>query len=146
MRRQYLARSIAVAVMVAYSGCNEHAGAPPVSSSLEEATVKGTVRVRGKTVDNGTIRFNCANIRRPNAAPREARINKDGTYTLKTLLGENNVEVECKELHTPKNARFLENDYFVRVETGENTFNIDIPPTSPAQSSEIPSQSRRSPR
>jgi hypothetical protein len=122
---------MAVALLMACSGCDPHAGAPPVSGSLEEATVKGTVRLFGKPVTNGNIIFNCSNIRRPNAGVRQARINPDGTYSVKTLVDENYVSVDCKELQTPKNRMYMDNDRTFMVKRGENTFDFDIPEFAP---------------
>lgn len=111
-------------------GCNPLSGGPSVSGSSEEATVSGSVRIRGKPVGNGQVIFHCANVSRPDARPRLAPINDDGTYTIKTLVGENNVEVSCKELQAPKNSRYAEDQHLVVVQSGENAFDIEIPPGS----------------
>ena len=121
-------RMAAALLLLASAGCDPHYGAPPVSSSLEEATVKGTVRVQGKPVTNGRILFRCANIRRPTAKARDVPIAKDGTYTVTTLVGDNIVAISCKELHTKQNRPYLENEKTVIVESGENTLDFDIPP------------------
>lgn len=121
-------RWAALALALACTGCDEHAGAPSVSSSTEEATVKGVVRVNGKAVTNGTVLFRCSNIRRPTASTHTAPINKDGTYSITTLVGENYVEVDCKELQAAKNRRYSDLELDVKVESGENTIDLDIPP------------------
>ncbi len=118
----------AAILFLTIAGCDAYSGAPSVSSSLEEATVKGTIRVRGKPVDNGRILFRCANIRRPSAKARDVPIAKDGTYTVTTLVGDNIVEISCKELHTKQNRPYLDNEKTVIVESGENTIDFDIPP------------------
>lgn len=104
-------------------------GGPSVSGSSEEATVSGVIRLHGKPVDNGVVTFNVANINRPSARPREAPIGKDGAYTATTLVGENNVEVTCKQLRTAKYARYAEVEHFIKVKPGANAFDIEIPPT-----------------
>ena len=54
------------AVILALAGCGtSHVSRD--STSLEETTVKGTVRVRGKPVDNGSVEFNAANVARTSA-------------------------------------------------------------------------------
>jgi hypothetical protein len=63
---------------IALPGCELQGGAPAVSSSAEEATVKGTVRLHGKVNDNGNIVFHCANINRPNTAGLNG--NTDGLF------------------------------------------------------------------
>lgn len=104
-------------------------GRPSVSGSSQEATVSGVVRLHGKAVDNGVVTFNVANVDRPSAHPREAPIGVDGSYTATTLVGENNVEVTCRQLRTAKYARYAEDEHFLKVNPGANAFDIDIPPT-----------------
>src|SRR3954469_23479845 len=83
------------------SGCNSD-GPPPVSTSTEEAEVKGTVKVRGKPVTKGTVSFHSANIKR---ATKDVTVDiqKDGTFTARTVVGHNTVMVDCRELNLPKN-------------------------------------------
>jgi hypothetical protein len=131
MTRRHAAGWLALALWIA-GGCG-NPDAPPVSGSMEEATVKGTVRVRGKPVTNGLVSFRSSNINRPAAPTREAPIGKDGTYTAKTLVGENFVDVTCKELTTRKNWVLMENERLVKIQSGENTLDIDLPPIPQAQ-------------
>jgi hypothetical protein len=133
MTRQRAAVWSALALLIASSGCHSYPGAPDVSGSMEEATVKGTVRVRGQPVNNGTVTFRTANVRRPTAPWHEAPIGKDGTYTVQTLVGENYIEVSCKELNTPQNRQLLDNERMVKIQSGENTLDIDLPPQAATQ-------------
>jgi hypothetical protein len=112
--------------VIALPGCELQGGAPPVSSSLEEATVKGIIRLHGKAIDNGNIIFHCANINRPNAGVRETSIGKDGAYSVRTLVGGNTVELQCRELRDPKTRRPISYESHFDVESGENTLDIDI--------------------
>ena len=107
-------------------GCG-NPDAPPVSASREEANVSGIVRLRGKPVTNGRIGFKAANINRPDVRLREAEIGKDGRYTIKALVGDNSVDITCKELATPKNRQLIENEQTIRVRPGENAVDIDVP-------------------
>lgn len=125
MARRQIAGWLTLALLVPVGGCSD---APPISGSLEEAKVKGTVRVRGKPVDNGIVSFRCANVNRPGVALKEVKIGKDGTYSITTLIGENFVEVSCKELFSPKNRVLIENEQMIKIGSGENTLDIDIPP------------------
>jgi hypothetical protein len=115
----------AVVILMVAGGCGS--GTPAVSGSLEEATVKGAVRIHGRPVNNGSVTFNCVNIKRPNTAPAHAAIRKDGTYEIKTLVGQNYVEVSCRELASPKNRVFADTQVPVMVEKGENAIDIDLP-------------------
>jgi hypothetical protein len=117
---------LTLVVLAAVSGCG-NPDAPKVTGSLEEATVTGIVRVRGKPVTNGRIGFKAANINRPNVALREVEIAKDGRFTIKALVGDNSVDVICKELGTAKNRRLIENEQTIRVRSGENSIDVDIP-------------------
>ncbi len=110
----------------ATAGCSD---APAVSGSLEESTVKGVVRVQGKPVKGGMVTFRPSNVNRPDAPVKEGPIGPDGTYSVSTLVGQNFVEVSCKELLTPRNRPFLENEQLVEVPSGGTVLDIDIPPT-----------------
>jgi hypothetical protein len=120
MRRPHDAGWMAFALLLACSGCDPHAGAPPVESSMEEANVTGTVRVRGRPVNNVTVRFHAANYRRTGAIDREAPITKDGTYSIKAYIGENQVEVSCRELNDPKLFTYRDDTHPALVKSGEN--------------------------
>jgi hypothetical protein len=109
------------------TGCGNSQQGPLLSASMEEATVTGIVRVRGTPVTNGRVGFRAANINRPNAPYRETEIGKDGRYTIKALIGDNTVDVTCKELAQPKNRQFIDNNQTIRVSSGENQIDIDIP-------------------
>jgi hypothetical protein len=121
---------VALVALVVSSGCNVLSDTPAVSGSQEEATVKGTVRVRGKPVAGGEITFKCANVNRPKAQPRSAPIAKDGGYEIKTLIGQNYVEVSCTELNRKENRELRDREWAFMVNSGENTIQIDIPATA----------------
>jgi hypothetical protein len=127
MRFRNHAGWVAVALLVA-GGCGgEHAGAPPVSTSTEEADVTGVVKVRGKPVTNGTVTFHSANIGRA-TRDRTVPIKKDGTYSLKAYVGQNTVSVDCKELASPKNREFRDFEALLDIQSGSNTKDIEINP------------------
>ncbi len=46
------------------------------------------VTVNGKKASGGTILFDPLNVNRKSASAASAEIGKDGTYTIKTLVGE----------------------------------------------------------
>jgi hypothetical protein len=126
MRFRNPAGCLAFVLFLAW-GC-DFSGAPPVPTSTEEAEVKGIVRVRGKPVTNGTIVFHSANIKR---ATKDvlAKINPDGTFTAKTVVGQCTVLVDCKELGSKQNLKLLDAaEQVVTIEPGTNELNINIPP------------------
>jgi hypothetical protein len=69
-------------------GCGD--GKPSTDTSLTEATVTGKVSVKGVPATGGTILFNPSNSGRIVPA-RTAEIKADGTYTIKTYTGDNQV-------------------------------------------------------
>ena len=145
MRVRPLLGSLALILLAKCIGCGP-SGIPAVSSTLEETNVKGVVRLRGKPVSNGYLEFNASNVRRLGVDLRKVPIKPDGTYTAKTLLGENSIHVSFKELFTAKNRMFLENEFAFMAQPGENTFDIDIgpvPPGSPSSDSAKPRKPSR---
>ncbi len=116
-----------VTSLVCAWGCGE--GKPSVESSTTEATVTGKVTIRGKLATRGTVSFNPANYQRKYEIPRGAEIRKDGSYTVTTLIGGNVVFVETPEtVRDPKLNTFSQS---FNVESGTNTFNIELPPSQP---------------
>ena len=113
---------------VATIGCSSNPAASALTSSMEEATLKGTVRVNGKPVNNGTLSFRTAHVNRPNSPTKNVNINKDGPYSVTTVVGENYVEVTCKELNTPQTKKFRGAEQLIMVQSGENTVDIEVPP------------------
>jgi hypothetical protein len=107
--------------MVIGWGCD---GRPAVSSSTTEATVKGTVTVKGKPATKGTVEFDPANYQRKDAQARSAPINPDGTYTIETLVGGNTVRVRGPEAEKA-GALYETTDFDVKE--GENTLDIKVP-------------------
>jgi hypothetical protein len=104
------------------AGC----GGATATSSRDEATVHGTVTVKGKRATRGKVFFNPANVNRKDTGSVEAAIAKDGTYTLKTLVGSNLITVTTPETVKDPVLQYF-TDRFV-VGSGDNTFEIDVKP------------------
>jgi hypothetical protein len=115
----------ATLVMIAW-GCGS--GAPSVDTSTTEATVKGIVTIRGKPISQGTISFDPSNVRRKFEPVRTSPIGKDGSYTVKTLLGGNHVTFAGPAIAKEPRLQDLLVPYDVR--SGENTFNVELPPAA----------------
>ena len=122
MRRAKWAIVGLTTALVIGAGCG--GGTPSASSSTAEATVRGTVTVRGQPPAKGTITFDPGNINRKDAMPRTAEITKNGTYEIKTLVGENSVTVRSPAVD--KDARLSANQRTIDVQAGENTVPIEI--------------------
>lgn len=119
--------SLAAAVLLVIGldlGCGE--GKPSVDTSTEEASVKGIIKFKGKPVTKGEIAFDPSNYQRKSEAARRAKIGPDGSYTVKTLVGDNRVSFSIAEMARDPALQ----DYMIPfiVKTGENTFDVDLPP------------------
>jgi len=108
------------AVLMTLCGCGS-SGAPAVSSSTEEATIHGTVTVGGKKASGGKILFDPSNVHRKSVGAASAEIGKDGTYTIKTLVGENQIRVESPET---KKGMFSTDAF--EVKSGDNTHDVSL--------------------
>ena len=124
------------ASLVAGFGCG---GKGAVSTSSDEGTVSGTVKIRGQVATAGEVVFDPSNYRRPSAAPRRVPISPDGTYKVTTLAGENTVQLALPPNPSPipSAAEGAEEDnrgttveyetIVFDVKKGENTLNIEFP-------------------
>jgi hypothetical protein len=113
---------LAGSVVVTSWGCG--GGIPSVSSSTQEAEVKGTVTIKGKPATGGEIVFDPSNIKRRDVGLYGAKIGSDGSYTLKTLVGENAVRVQGPQID--KDPALITNQLNVDVKPGENTIPVDV--------------------
>jgi hypothetical protein len=122
LRCGVLLASACTSVLALGVGC----GSPSATTSTTEATVHGTVKLKGKLITSGKVSFNPANINRKDAPIATAEITKDGTYTVKTLVGGNMVSVTAPE--TQKDPFLQYNRVQRNVTAGENTYDIDVVP------------------
>ncbi len=110
-----------LALAIATAGCGD--GKPWVDTSLNEATVSGIVSVKGKPADGGTILFNASNSGRIVPA-RTAKIGPDGSYTVKTYTGVNQVSFDGEVTAKNRGVGLLKEA--VDVAPGENKANFDL--------------------
>jgi hypothetical protein len=103
------------------AGCGD--SPPPVDSSNTEATVKGMIKVNGAPSGEGEVTFDPANIDRKDAKPRTAVVGKDGTFTITTLTGAN--QVTLKGSFVKKHPILEHTSKEVVVKSGENTVNLE---------------------
>jgi len=102
-------------------GCESR---PSVDTSTTEATVKGTVTIKGKPATKGNVVFDPSNYKRKDEQPRLSKIGPDGTYEIKTLVGPNTVKVDSPEA---AKAAGLYETYNYDVPSGTSTFDVVIP-------------------
>jgi hypothetical protein len=116
------------AILTTLSGCS---AAPDRESSTEEATLTGTVKVRGNLLTGGELNFNAVNPNRK-VEVRKATIGKDGTYTAKVYIGLNTVTVFPPKPRNKKEGKeFFGVNYeekSVTVKSGENTADLEFLP------------------
>ena len=122
MRGRIAARlTLGVLVLGPAWGCGD--GKPSVDTSRNEAKVSGTVRVKGKPAEGGTILFNASNSER--IAPVVAgTIGKDGTYSVTTYTGGNQVSFDGEVAAKNRGVGLIKK--FVDVKSGENTADFDL--------------------
>lgn len=120
-------RLAVIASLALGAGCGG-GGKPSVDTSMEEATVKGTVKFKGAPVTKGEIAFDPSNYQRKSETARRTKIGSDGSYTVKTLVGDNQVSFTIAEMaRDPKLQDFM---MHYDVKSGENNFDIALPPAS----------------
>jgi len=121
------ARAAILAALMPLVGCGD--GPPSVSGSTSEATVHGTVKYKGQPVSDGTIAFDPTNINRKGAPIASAPIGKDGTYTIKTLVGPNSVSVQLPTQAKSDPGIAM---YAVGYEVPSGDSTLDVDPTTKA--------------
>jgi hypothetical protein len=126
MRRRRFLDGLAVAVVLITTLAGCASGEAPGETTLDEAQVKGTVKVRGKPLDGGTLHFNPSNAKRVVGA-RDTTIAKDGSFTVKTLVGQNVVTVTPKK-RTKASYGLEYEEKTVEVKSGENSIDIEFIP------------------
>jgi hypothetical protein len=107
--------------LVACSGCGP---APPGPAPSAEATVHGKVTIKGVPARGGRIYFDPTTVSRQSAPVASAEIRRDGTYTVRTWVGENRVNVETPE--TRKDPDLSVPEPF-DVKSGDNTLDVTLP-------------------
>lgn len=121
---RFLALSAALSLPAALAGCLD-SSPPSVSGSSTEVTVHGSVKYKGQPVTKGQVRFDPANINRKDAKSVEAPIGADGTYTIKTLAGDNRVSVVAPDI-AKKDFKVGAFTKTYDAPSGDSTFDIDL--------------------
>lgn len=122
-----VAALLATSLLTVWGGCG--GGPPSVTSSTEEATVKGTVTVKGQPAKAGEVIFDPSNYARKMEPTRTATI-QNGKYEIKTLVGPNKIRLGGAAVKGAPSAQVKSWD--LDVKSGENTFDIDVPADAPA--------------
>lgn len=122
MRRVLTSAVTTAALLAVVAGCDD--GTPPVESGMEEVSVKGTVTLKGKPLENGEITFDGSNVKRKDGILKSAKV-KAGVYEAKALVGGNSVTVHSKEID--RDTGLSANSKFVELKAGEvNKVDINL--------------------
>jgi hypothetical protein len=113
--------SILLLTAFSTAGCGD--GKPYVDKSLAEATVSGVVSVKGKPAGGGTILFNANNSGR-SVPIRTAQIGSDGSYSIKTFTGVNQVSFDGEITAKNRGVGLLKEA--CDVTPGENKADFDL--------------------
>jgi hypothetical protein len=107
-------------------GCGDGSTANPSANMADraEATVTGRVSVKGKAVSKGKITFEPLDAQGFPIEERVTTIQKDGTYEVKTLTGNNGVTVTGTGVATVDSGYQRTN---FEVQPGPNTFDLELP-------------------
>ncbi|MFM7127794.1 MAG: hypothetical protein ACKO5E_08260 [bacterium] len=131
---QFFTTVSSLAMTLVITGCGVGGGKPSVDGSSTEATVTGKVLLKGKPATSGTVIFDPSNYLRKNEPARRTEIQKDGTFSIKTLTGSNSIRVEGKEANAVQGADYAGLAY--DVPAGQSTFDIKLPPQAAENSAE----------
>lgn len=112
-------RNSTVGILLLAAGCGDE---PTLDTTKTEAVVKGVVKLNGKPATEGEIVFDPANYQR-NVPKVTAPIGKDGTYEVKTLVGDNMVTLGGVLLR--KYGILQYRKFGFNVAPGENTYNFE---------------------
>lgn len=105
-------------ILLLAAGCSSE---PTLDTAKTEAVVKGVVKLNGKPATEGEIIFDPANYQR-NVPKVTAPIGKDGTYEIKTLVGDNMVTLGGV---LPKKYGILQYRKFIfTAAPGDNTYDF----------------------
>ncbi|MEW4570622.1 hypothetical protein AB1L88_22390 [Tautonia sp. JC769] len=113
----------AAAALLVGSGCG--GGRPSVDTSTAEGTVSGTVMLRGKPAAGHTIAFDPSNVERKFEPARSAVIGEDGSYTVTTLVGVNQVTFSGPLIDQDPELQYAATS--IDVARGENTLDVELP-------------------
>ena len=104
------------------AGCGD--SYPGVDSSHTEAKVKGIILIKGKpAAGGGTISFNPSNVERK-VASITAKIGEDGSYSLSTFTGGNEVKFSGPCLKDAKELAL--SSRYCELAGGDNEVNFDL--------------------
>ncbi|WP_435018839.1 hypothetical protein TA3x_000826 [Tundrisphaera sp. TA3] len=120
------ARILPFAALLALAGCDGGGAPPSVSGSNTEVTVHGTVKYKGQPVTSGIVQFDPANINRRDAKGVNGPIDKEGKFTVKTLIGENRVTFKDLPANVQKDMSAMSTTLLYDAPAGESTYDIDL--------------------
>jgi hypothetical protein len=123
VRHEFLTNGLVIPICLLFAaGCGE---APDTIPEGNVATVHGVVKVRGKPVTRGLIRFEASNNGKSSRL-ESAPIGPDGSYSATTLIGPNTVTFVFPSSGKADPAPDSKVNF--EAKPGDNPFDIDLPP------------------
>ena len=122
LRRAPAMRAAATCLgLLVAAGCGE--GHPPVDTGTTEVKVTGVVKFEGKPANGGDVIFNPSNAERkvPSAV---GKIGPDGTYSLTTLVGGNEVRFDTE--YVKARPQLSQMRRYTVLQNGENVIDFDV--------------------
>ena len=110
----------------AVGGCGgaEKAGGGAAAAPKVEATVSGTVTVKGKAASKGRLTFEPLGANGIPTGSHVAQVSKDGAYTVTTATGSNDVTISGTGDAAVDSSY---NKMTFEVKPGSNALNVDLP-------------------
>jgi hypothetical protein len=112
------------AAMIAAWGCGGAREADQGAAPKAEATVTGKVTIKGRPAEKGRITFEPLGANGMPAGSNVAQVGKDGTYTVTTKTGPNDVTASATGDPAADSSY---NKTSFEVQPGTNTLNLDLP-------------------
>ena len=117
-----LIAAVPVACLLPAIGCGD--SHPAVDASLNEAKVRGVIKVKGKpAAGGGQVSFNPSNVERK-VASFTAKIGDDGSYELTSYTGGNQVKFSGPFLKDDPGLAL--SSRYCDLESGENVVDFDL--------------------
>lgn len=121
-----LAALFASAALMTAGGCGEKPTTvdETASNSKAEATITGKVSIKGKAASRGRVTIEPLGTNGIPTGSNVAQVDKDGTYTVTTTAGSNDISVSSTGDATIDSGY---NKMTTEVKPGPNTLDLDLP-------------------
>jgi hypothetical protein len=120
--RHWLSSSLMLVSMAVVSGCS---GEVPLDTTTTEGTVKGTIKVRGKTMRGGSVTLDPTGGRKTVEGAKTFPVKDDGTFEGTTIIGKNRVRIGGPAITKEPTLGYASKE--IEVKSGDNPVDLDFP-------------------